>query len=143
MNLINELLHFESTWIKSVQNVLRYINATIELKDSQNPLLQREGDICLMDSVIKSEKFLSIDTGRIVLCCLYLGVVTLSDITKSSGNWINIEAVNGHTTYRPSVPQTYLFDRKNQVQKHGVNKNRHSSYSLQKMVNFMIHLKDE
>ena len=64
--------------------------------------------ILFMDGVIKSEKSSSIDAKRINLCRLYLGVVTLSDITKSSGKWISKEAVSGHATYRSSVPQNVL-----------------------------------
>ena len=65
-----------------------------------------------MEGVIKANKFAAIDIERVNLCRLYLGVITLSDITKLSGKWIRKEAYTGKSSYRSPVSRYSKFQQK-------------------------------
>ena len=71
MNVIIELVRFELTWIKSMQIFFQYTNAIIESDNFQIPPLQQEGNAYLIDGIIDSEKFLSINKkGSIFVVCI-------------------------------------------------------------------------
>ena len=57
----------------------------LHLEEPCIPALQREHDIYLMDSVLGSNHFTPLEIRRINYCPLYLGAVTLSDLTKDCG----------------------------------------------------------
>ena len=80
------LPHMESKWIASMRSFLSRVHSMLHLDEPCIPVLQREHDIYLMDAVLGSNHFTSLEIRRINYCRLYLGAVTLSDLTKACGS---------------------------------------------------------
>ena len=51
-----------------------------------------------MYAVIKSDNFTQRDKKRVKMCRLYMGVIMLSGITKTSGKWLSNGAFFGKYT---------------------------------------------
>ena len=67
---------------------LASINGNIELQDMFLPALQRVGDSYIMDRVLAHANFKPGDIKAINWCRLYLGVVTVADISNAAGTQI-------------------------------------------------------
>lgn len=79
------LPHLESFWLKSVREFLRGVNASLLIADVKVQPLQRVGDAHLMDLVLNTGVFSDDDVRVINACCLFLQVLTVSDITTADG----------------------------------------------------------
>ena len=92
-----------SIWVESIKNFLYGMDAEIQIPNTTYPQAQREFDVSLM------ETFQHQYTGTKILaqlnrCRIWLGVITLSDITDASGHALCPYAASGfHHPQRPLV----------------------------------------
>lgn len=96
-----------STWINLICNFLKYIHGSLELDKSFIPPLQRLRDCKLVDDILQSNKVSAMDNKCINLCCLFLGVVTLVDVTRCSGKGLQPELMNGNINDKFPHTQCY------------------------------------
>ena len=89
------LPHFESKWLASMRIFLAEINATIEVDEPGIPPKQRERDEYLMDMILESGQFTNLEIRRLNYCRLFLQAVTLSDITDTSGEQLDLSKRQG------------------------------------------------
>ena len=90
-----ELPHFEAVWLASLRTFLATINATIEVDDPGIPPKQRAGDEYIMDMILASGQFTTLQIKRLNYCRLFLQAVTLSDITDESGEHLDMHKRDG------------------------------------------------
>ena len=98
--------HLESTWITSMRTYMATIEAKIQMREPMLPPLQRQNDSYIMDHVLDHEKFTPANIKAINWCRIYLGVVTISDMTNANGTHIlqavwegNLEAMPTRNTW--------------------------------------------
>eukprot|EP00957_Ditylum_brightwellii_P007962 603083-Ditylum_brightwellii.AAC.1 len=84
-DVMTDLPHLESRWIKSLQAYLKKINASVEIHSNIMYPLQWHGSVHLVPQIIKSQQFNEKEIQQINYCCLYLNVMTLADITDARG----------------------------------------------------------
>ena len=96
-----------SKWLNHFTQLLRKHNIQIKLKEVEQPISQRENDVCIMDSItlkIKSK----ITLQRINACRLFLQITLLSEISSANGKFIKHNILNGK---RNSNASTKIWPR--------------------------------
>jgi hypothetical protein len=98
------LPHLESKWFASVRNFLHTIKAGISIYSLEVPQLQRQNDVYLMDVILEKGNFIAAEIRRLNYCRLYLGAITLSDITTVNGTLIDPGKKQGMPSLFSSLP---------------------------------------
>ena len=93
------LPHLESKWLGSLRQYLASVDAWIETDDSCLPPLERVNDEYIMERIVRSQTFSAAQIRTLNYCRLYLGAVTLSDLTTTTGRYLDQSKVAG----RPSL----------------------------------------
>lgn len=88
--------HLESKWLRSLRSFLATINAKLRLDTPYLPELQRLHDFCIMDVILSSGKFTSVEICKLNYCRLYLKAVTLSDLTCINGQKLDHNKTSGN-----------------------------------------------
>ena len=122
------LPHLEAKWLTSLRTYLAKIDASFQLDDDGIPPLEREHDCYIMDQCIQSAQFKPAEIRAINYCRLYLGAVTLSDLTNTTGDRLDHAKLHGKislmssttrwmTIYQesPSVAQWRIWRRANKL----------------------------
>ena len=97
-----------SLWLTTTWEFLNDINRSVTLSDLWIIPLNRKGDCQIIPTVlsqlfhIPNPLLSKPDLQKFNLCCIYLQVITLSDITTSSGTEINCHFWNSHRSSRKS-----------------------------------------
>jgi hypothetical protein len=99
------LPHLESKWLTSLQGYLASINAALYLDITGLAPLEREHDGCIMEWVVQSNHFTDMEVVRLNYCRLYLNAVTLSDLTETYGDTLDIGKLNGVPSLTSSQSQ--------------------------------------
>ena len=107
-----ELPHLEAKWITSMRAFMATIHATIELKDAPMPKLQRVGDSYIMDRVLANGRFKPSQIKAVNWCRMYLGVVSVSDITNAAGTELLPGMYNGELDSVPNTNQWHQVHQK-------------------------------
>jgi hypothetical protein len=105
-DISSPLPHLESKWLASLRTFLSTISGSIEVDDNIVQPLQRLHDCYLMDTVVSASHFSPKQIRLIHYCCLYLQVLTLSDITLANGISLDPAIYNG--TRSLLSPETQL-----------------------------------
>ena len=93
------LPHLESKWIGSLRAYLASVDCWLELDETCVAPLERVDDNYIMERVVQSNQFTPAQTRTLNYCCLYLGALTLSDLTTTTGRYLDQAKVAG----RPSL----------------------------------------
>ena len=122
------LPHLEAKWMTSLRAYLAKIDACLHIADAGIAPLEREHDCYIMDACIQSATFKPREIRAINYCRLYLGAVTLSDLTNTRGDRLDHAKLQGkislmsHTTrwlkiyqQSPSVVQWRVWRRANRL----------------------------
>ena len=89
------LPHLESSWLASLRQYLKDIEANLELDETHIPALQCEGDRHIMDAVLANPTFKPFQVRLVNYCRLYLRVVTVADIASAKGDTIDPGMLQG------------------------------------------------
>jgi hypothetical protein len=84
---------------------LRHVRAWIEVDDTGIPPVEREHDEHIMDIILKSNKFQPAQIRMLNYCRLYLGAVTLSDLTTPTGIYLDNAKLKGEISRWSSTTQ--------------------------------------
>ncbi|KAI2495798.1 hypothetical protein MHU86_18726 [Fragilaria crotonensis] len=95
--------HLESKWLCSLREYLAYINAGLQLDATGVAPLERQYDEFIMDRIIASRLFTKKDIRRLNYCRMYLGALTLSDLTTATGRSLDKTKLNGAISLISSV----------------------------------------
>ena len=122
------LPHMEAKWIGSLRDYLRHVRAWIEVGDAGIAPVEREHDAHIMDLILKSKQFKPGQIRALNYCRLYLGAVTLSDLTTPPGISLDNAKLNGQVSRlssttrwmkihqeRPAEAQWVLWRRANKL----------------------------
>ena len=90
------LPHLEAKWLRSIRDYLHHVGAWIDLDDAGVAPIERENDDYIMDLIIQSNEFKPAQVRMLNYCRLYLGAVTLSDLTTTAGIYLDNAKLNGH-----------------------------------------------
>ena len=101
------LPHLEAKWLGSMRDYLNHTRAWIEVDDAGIVPLEREHDDYIMDLILQSEAFQPAQIRILNYCRLYLGAVTLSDLTTTTGIYLDNAKLKGHTS-RMSIVTRWL-----------------------------------
>ena len=93
------LPHLESQWIGSLRDYLASVDAWLETDEPCVAPLERVNDDYIMERIVKSGKFSPAQIRTANYCRLFLGAVTLSDLTTTTGKYLDQAKVAG----RPSL----------------------------------------
>ena len=104
-NTKTNLPHLESKWITSMRQFLSEHNMSIHVDEPELPELQRKFDIHIMDMILNANKFKDAEIRRLNYCRLYLGAVTLSDLTHITGLRLDFSKLEGRPSIYSSVTQ--------------------------------------
>ena len=96
------LPHLEAKWLASLRLFLSTINAGVQVDDPCIPSLQRQGDSYIMDHILEAGIFSSSEVRRLNYCRLYLQAVTISDLTKITGDILDPSKLSGHPSLQSS-----------------------------------------
>ncbi|KAI2497032.1 hypothetical protein MHU86_17458 [Fragilaria crotonensis] len=96
--------HLESKWLRSLRSFLATINAKLRLDTPYLPELQRLHDFCIMDVILSSGKFTSVEICKLNYCRLYLKAVTLSDLTCINGRKLDHNKTSGIIHASVAIP---------------------------------------
>ena len=97
------LPHLESKWIASLRLFLSTIDASIRLDKADVKPLQRAHDFYIMDVIITSQAFTAAEIRRLNYCRLYLGALTASDLTETTGKSLDTSKLHGNPSRMSSV----------------------------------------
>ena len=87
--------HLEAKWLRSMRDYLNHVGAWIELDDAGIAPVERENDDYIMDLIIQSNAFQPAQVRTLNYCRLYLGAVTLSDLTTTNGKYLDNVKLHG------------------------------------------------
>jgi hypothetical protein len=108
-----KLPHLECKWLASLRQFLQDIEGQIHLRHDFVEPLQRQQDSFLMDLATGTKKFGKAELRRINYCCMYLGVLLLSDIVSADGKRI-IQSVHLGEIASASVLGLHGYHKVNQ-----------------------------
>ena len=77
------LPHLESQWIGSLRSYLASVDAWIETDEPYVAPLERVNDDYIMERIVKSGKFSPAQIRTANYCRMFLGAVTLADLTNN------------------------------------------------------------
>ena len=122
------LPHLEAKWLGSLRTYLNHVRAWIDVDDAGIAPLEREHDDYIMDLIIQSQQFQPAQIRMLNYCRMYLGAITLSDLTTPRGIYLDNAKLRGHisrlsstTTWlrihqtRPSEAQWILWRKANKL----------------------------
>ena len=89
------LPHLESMWIGSLREYLASVGAWLETDDTFVQPLERVNDDYIMERIVHSHQFTPAQTKTLNYCRLYLGALTLSDLTTTTGRHLDQAKVQG------------------------------------------------
>ena len=92
------LPHLEAQWLGSLRVYLSHTRACIEVDDDGIAPVEREHDDYIMDLILDSQQFQPPQIRVLNYCRLYLGAVTLSDLTHPDGLYLDNAKLHGHST---------------------------------------------
>ena len=93
------LPHFEAKWLGSLRSYLNHVRAWIDVDDAGIAPLEREHDNYIMDIILQSNNFTPAAQIRTLnYCRLHLGAITLSDLTTTSGIYLDNAKLRGHVS---------------------------------------------
>ena len=100
---------FIQNWFTHIHQFLRRINAKLVIKDTYVPIMERESDVCIMDSILCSSLVLS----KRQLCQvynwrIYFQAHKLSDLTTPKGDRILPKYLNFSESDSPPIRATKL-----------------------------------
>ena len=98
-NVHTPLPQLESLWIGSLRTYLASIGAWLETDDSCVAPLERVDDDYIMERIAQSKQFSLVQIRTLNYCRLHLGALTLSDLTTTTGKYLDQSKVAG----RPSL----------------------------------------
>lgn len=93
-------------WIPSIRTFLASINATLEIEHTHSIMLQRQGDLFLIDYFLQQTSSSSI-LQQLNACWLYLNVTLLSEICNPNGSDISHLSYAGQQ--RLSNPSSIIY----------------------------------
>ena len=93
------LPHLESMWVGSLRDYLASAGAWFETDDALVAPLERVNDDYIMARIVHSHQFTSAQIKTLNYCRLYLGALTLSDLTSTTGRYLDQAKLMG----RPSL----------------------------------------
>ena len=98
VDVTTPLPHLEAKWLSSLRDYLRHVRAWIEVDNSGIAPLERENDQYIMDLVLQSHRFTPAQIRVINYCRLYLGAITLADLTTPNGIMLDNAKLQGHVS---------------------------------------------
>ena len=104
------LPHLEALWIHSMRHFLARTATSFQLDKPSIPTAQREHDLYLMDCILQCNHYSPAEVRRLNYCRLFIGAVTVSDITLPCGTYLDV-----HKTHGQSSPSS---SRNTQLQVH-------------------------
>jgi hypothetical protein len=93
------LPHLESLWMGSLRLYLAFIGAWLEIDETCVAPLERVYDDYIMERIIQSSQYSPAQIRTLNYCRLYLGALTLSDLSTTTGKYLDQSKVAG----RPSL----------------------------------------
>ena len=87
--------HLESKWIGSLRAYLASVDCWLELDETCVAPLERVHDDYIMERIVRSNQFTLAQTRTLNYCRLYLGALTLSDLTTTTGRYLDQAKVAG------------------------------------------------
>ena len=103
-DVTTNLPHMEAKWLSALRAYLHHVRAWIEVDDCGIAPLERENDgAYIMDLILKSKKFQPAQIRTLNYCRLYLGAVTISDLTTTSGLNLDNAKLQGHISQLSST----------------------------------------
>ena len=122
------LPHLEAKWIGSLREYLRHTRAWIDVDDAGIAPIERENDDHIMDIILQSQQFTPAQIRTLNYCRVYLGALTLSDLTTTGGLYFDNAKLKGHVSRlssrnrwlniyqdRPAEAQWILWRRANKL----------------------------
>ena len=106
-----QLPHLESKWIHSLRQFLSSISASIHLDDPCMPQPQQVNDQYLMDMIIHSNPYSPVQIRTLDYCRLYVQAVTLADITKPNGLYLDPCFLTGHSSLYSSSTRWHSINQ--------------------------------
>jgi hypothetical protein len=85
----------ESKWLQSFRSYLQHAGARIELDKDYVPPIERVHDSHIMDLIVSSNQFTEPKIRQLNYCRLYLQALTISDITKANGRFLDTDMLHG------------------------------------------------
>ena len=92
------LPHLEAKWLSSLRDYLRHVRAWIDVDSPGIAPMERENDQYIMEVVLRSNKFKPAQIRVINYCRLYLGAITLADLTTPNGLYLDNAKLNGQVS---------------------------------------------
>ena len=102
-----KLSNLPKCWFTTIQNFLKSINGTIEMPSAWTPGPLRQHDSLLMD-VFNDWTTSCTKLCCLNACCLWLRVLTVSDITQTNGSHLCPNLVTGNSS---PLPTSYNWPR--------------------------------
>ena len=96
------LPQLESKWLASLRDYLASIKASLHFGTTGLPSLEREHDGFIMEWVIQSQQFTDKEITRLNYCRLFLNAITLSDLTTTKGDKLDIGKLKGEPSLTSS-----------------------------------------
>jgi hypothetical protein len=87
--------HLESKWLVSLRSYLASIKAHLYVDSPGVPPIEREKDTYIMDKAVHSGLFLPSELRRINYCRMFLQAVTILDLTKTEGYFLDMSKLVG------------------------------------------------
>ena len=122
------LPHMEAKWLGSLRDYLRHVRAWIEVDDASIAPIEKENDDHIMDLILQSQQFQPAQIRALNYCRLYLGAVTLADLTTPGGLFLDNAKLRGSISRlsstsrwlkinqaRPSEAQWVLWRKANKL----------------------------
>ena len=95
--------HMEAKWLSALRDYLNHVGAWIEVDDAEIAPLEREHDDYIMVLVLQSNEFQPTQIRMLNYCRLYLGAVTISDLTTTSGIYLDNAKLQGQISQMSST----------------------------------------
>ena len=112
-NAKTKLPHLESKWIASMRQFLSEHNMSLQVDEPELPKLQRMYDVHIMDMILNANTFKDAEIRRLNYCRLYLGAVTLSDLTHITGLRLDASKLEGRPSiYSSATQRTRIYQER-------------------------------
>ena len=94
-DVYSTLPHLETRWLQSLRAYLAQIHANLQLDKTGVAPLERQGDEFIMDRIIASGKFSNAKIKQLNYCRMYLGALTISDLSTATGDYLDNAKLDG------------------------------------------------
>lgn len=102
-DVTTSLPHMEAKWLVSMRDYLIHARAWIEVDEDGSVPLEREHDDHIMDIILQLKEFKPAQIRMLNYCRMYLGAVTLSDLTTANGIYLDNAKLHGHISRMSST----------------------------------------